>query len=242
LNENGNVAVAHLAKVLRLDVSKELDIIISDKRLTPILFEANDGTQYFPYEPVYAIGEVKSSFDPSKSQFLEFIQRIEQCKNLYREKVSPNYIGNGQSLGPPIVSNCKVSYRNPLFSFMIFASSEKFELRYIEEFYNNSYPNYLLPNIVVLLERGVIVNTQIDRSSAILKLGSANTHPEFNEERGFLSCAWSFLPFKHPGAELAFFTTFLNQHFQDSQLMPPDLTRYLDQLFAIEQSFVLKNW
>lgn len=46
----------------RLTSRPQMDVVIADNSGSPVLFMAENGTEYFPYEPVYAIGEVKSTY------------------------------------------------------------------------------------------------------------------------------------------------------------------------------------
>ena len=55
-----------------LHTSPQLDTIITDNAGSPVLFQAEDGSEYFPYEGVYAIGEVKSSYERSKQYIHKF--------------------------------------------------------------------------------------------------------------------------------------------------------------------------
>src|SRR5215510_12900431 len=61
----------------RLNFSSQLDVVIADNKGAPILFKAEDGTEYYPYESVYAIGEVKSTYYKSKKYIHEFSKSID---------------------------------------------------------------------------------------------------------------------------------------------------------------------
>lgn len=56
----------------QLHQSSQLDIIIANNAGAPILFQAENGSEYFPYESVYAIGEVKPSYDNSRQYIHAF--------------------------------------------------------------------------------------------------------------------------------------------------------------------------
>ena len=104
--------------------SPQLDVIVADNSATPVLFEAKNGTQYFPYEAVYLIGEVKTSYSKSQQYILAFADTCAKVKdNLHRALTPPNYIGNGISLGDGLNTNVKEPFRNPVFTFMFFADS-----------------------------------------------------------------------------------------------------------------------
>ena len=53
-----------------LNSSSDFDVIIADNANSPILFRTQKGNEYFPFESVYAIGEVKSSYYRTCLQFL----------------------------------------------------------------------------------------------------------------------------------------------------------------------------
>src|SRR2546423_9766552 len=68
--------------------SPQLDVIIADNNSTPILFTGATGTEYFPYESVYAIGEVKTSYDRSDKPIHAFTDELKQIKSaMKRESV-----------------------------------------------------------------------------------------------------------------------------------------------------------
>ena len=50
----------------KLITSPQLDVIIADSNGMPVLFEGENGVQYIPYESVYLVGEIKSSYIKSK--------------------------------------------------------------------------------------------------------------------------------------------------------------------------------
>jgi len=104
-----------------LNVSPQLDVIISDNTASPVLFEAEDGTKYFPFESVYAFGEVKTRYLSSKRYIENFCATYKNIKTqLVRQATPDNYLGNNVYLGEGITLLKKVPCRNPLFSFMLF--------------------------------------------------------------------------------------------------------------------------
>jgi len=56
-----------------LETSPQLDVIIVDNFGAPRLFEAKNGTEYFPYESVYAIGEIKTTYYKSQKCIHELL-------------------------------------------------------------------------------------------------------------------------------------------------------------------------
>lgn len=67
----------------QLNLSSQLDIIISDNRAAPILFRTENGTEYFPYESVYAFGEIKSTYDKSKKYIENLLMLYAQLKRIF---------------------------------------------------------------------------------------------------------------------------------------------------------------
>lgn len=83
-----------------LNVSPQFDVIIAGSSATQILYDGENGTQYFPYESVYAVGEIKSSYYKSSKYVQKYTSVVKQVlEDFYKEPVSGNYIGNGIELG-----------------------------------------------------------------------------------------------------------------------------------------------
>src|SRR5437660_4488629 len=55
-------------------VSPEVDAIVVDAMNSPSVFEADDGTEYVPFEGIYALGELKSTYYKSRSDIEKVIQ------------------------------------------------------------------------------------------------------------------------------------------------------------------------
>ena len=232
-----------------LTTSSQLDVIIADNFGMPTLFRTENGTEYFPYEAVYAIGEVKSSYDKSKKQLHNFVEVLKKLKSeLHREKTPVDYV-EGLSSGEGVEitsesSNPNYTYKNPLFSFVFFADGSKFnpEDKDIKQLYCSTPVTYL-PNIVCLLNKGVILNGEfLLRSKGYLSLGPPNVHPEFNKPGSVHN--WAFVPFgvdePSPGANLGFLMTVLSGHLRTCKLMHPDMLKYAGKLFTYGEGVVYK--
>ena len=117
-----NIIVGHGHIVdSQLNVSAQFDIIIVDASSTPILFDGKNGTEYFPYESVYAVGEVKSTYDKYKRQVDYFSNAVNKVKTgMSRADVPNTYIGHGIELGDMFKISKVSDIRNKLFSFMVF--------------------------------------------------------------------------------------------------------------------------
>ncbi len=76
----------------QLHVSPQLDVVIADNNGAPILFQAEDGSEYFPYEGVYAIGEVKTSYERSRRPIHTFTEQLTRIHaQLERKEPEPHY-------------------------------------------------------------------------------------------------------------------------------------------------------
>src|SRR4051794_7068998 len=56
---NGHIVDANL------NTSPQIDILVVDSHGTPVLMRSESGAEYVPYESVYALGEVKSTYKRS---------------------------------------------------------------------------------------------------------------------------------------------------------------------------------
>jgi hypothetical protein len=214
--------------------SQQFDVIIADNSRAPVLFQTEDETEYFPYESVYALGEVKSTYYKSKNYIQSFIDSLSQLRsNLHRDKVPPTYLQTG-GLGLdveflPMTDN---PFQNPLFSFMLVVDSGDFKLEDIVDVYSNTAVGNL-PNVLCFLDKGLVIYAKILISSE--KKGF-NPHviPEFVKEQDEKSY-WVFAPFgsgdSRIGAHLGFLYYLLLAHLGSSVLKPPNILSYLQQMF-----------
>jgi hypothetical protein len=210
-----------------IKTSPQLDVIIAEKDKSQILFTAENGTEYFPYESIYAIGEIKSTYYEGHIQ--EFSETIKQIKDgLRRNPVMPK----GFDLR---------SYVNPLHSFMFFVNSGAFELQKIVNFYENT-ENFYLPNTICFLDKGILLNCNAD--PYLRKLGDVNLDLEYKQGR---RNHWAFVPFgnekNRSAASLAYLIFSLNSQISAMRLSNPDLHKYFHSFFAHEKplAFALKD-
>jgi hypothetical protein len=143
-------------------VSPQLDAVITDNSV-PVLFRSLPGTEYFPYEAVYAIGEIKSSYYARKLPIEVFVKGLSKTLALHREQTPRHYVGNGLSLVDMKVDDER-PYKNPLFSFMLFVSANDLDTSQIAHLYSST-ANDSLPNVVCFLDRCVIVNVRTSSGS-----------------------------------------------------------------------------
>lgn len=230
------VGHGHIVDV-QLHQSPQLDVIIANNAGAPILFRAENGSEYFPYESVYVIGEVKSSYDSSKQYIHAFSDTL---RGIYAQ------LQRESSQAAAHFSFSHRFYRNPLFSFMFFADKGDFHVKQIRDLYQTR-PESELPNIVCILNKGLIVNT----ASHVWKNsrqkwepvkqgqpGSISLIPAHNDEyrkRQGIEFHWVLTEHgdndKSLAANLANFYYPLIQHLQHCQLVAPNLTEYMNHLF-----------
>lgn len=225
-----------------LHTSPQFDTIIADNAGTATLLQAENGTEYFPYEGIYAIGEVKSSYENSKRHIHTFADTLVSIHSqLHREVAMPE---------PPPYQQ---PYSNPLFSFMFFADAGDFRIEQVLDLYKTR-PASDLPNIVCILNKGVIVNTvnHVEENEQQnweplkeVKPGMISLIPAYNgnyQMRG-LQFHWVLMKQRDNDNSLAAnFATFyytLTQHLQNCQLTPPNLVKYLKSLFNAQTSTVI---
>lgn len=223
----------------RLNCSNEIDIVIADNLSTPILLKSANGAEYFIFESVYAIGEIKSSYYKSKDYISKFIDVVSDLKfrnKLQREKVSPDYLGNGISLGGGLSIDRTPSwpYMNPLFSFMLFVDSGDFEVEDIQKIYNERKP-IELPNIVCFLDKGLIVNFRGKaEGSKPISLNDIDLFPEFNDNTA--QNEWHLINISNSenviGANFAFLCLTLINHLNASLLKNTNVLPYLFNIFS----------
>ena len=218
-----------------LNVSPQYDVIIADNNSTPILFEAENGCQYFPYESVYALGEIKSTYRKQRSPIKNFASNVQKLKDvLKREPTPPNYIGNGITLGTGFTNNEKRPYTNPLFQFMIFFDSgDATRPALANEYCSNADEN--LPIISVFLDGKIIVKAELNEISGETEMGKIDLDPVRILSRRDLE--WMYVNYKDKSnsgsqAIVAFMLGIFN-HLNSCTLMDPPIREYLHKVLAV---------
>jgi hypothetical protein len=222
--------------------SPRLDVVIADGLGTPILHRSEDGTEYVPYESVYAIGEVRVSYLKAERPIQAFADTVRAVREkLTRPPAPPSGVGSGTEPGG-VTSGERRPYRNPLFSFMLFVSAGDFAHEQVADLFKSTPPR-LLPNVVCFLNRGVILNGRATtRDGGKHSLRAVNVHPEFNEALGITDGHWAEVrfgaPAGRPAASLAFLHFAIVSHLRSCVLLLPDLQPYLQALFNLETGVV----
>jgi len=209
-------------------VSRDLDVIVADSMDFPSLQENRDGREYFPFESVYAIGEVKSTYDKSKEPIHKFVESIRFAKqSLKRDPAPHNFVGTG--FGNGITLNGASNgpgrpYLNPLFTFMLFVNSGDFAKEDIEALFAET-PREFLPNAVCLLDKGVLLYHK--------NLSSAPNHyhavpiPEFENDT---DCVWALAPLAS-SESLAMLWTMICDFLTGTTLLRPHYLDYAKRVF-----------
>jgi len=194
-------------------ISNQQDVLIADSFYSRSLIKSLDGTEFYPYESVYATGEVKKTWSQSKLiAALGAIERIK--KDLQRKSVPPNHIESGSNFIQLNENITKNPSRNPLFSFTF---SIDFDTSYTPDkialIYNESSNKGGLPNLSVVLKRGIFVcisEEQINHGTLQIKL-----YPEFTD--GSEKCRWVFIKME-PHESFAYLIFMITQHLNDTIL------------------------
>jgi hypothetical protein len=206
--------------------SPQMDVVIADAANLPVLFKAENGTEYFPYEGVYAVGEIKSTYYNSKKYVDTFVSNVWKIRStLQRAEVPPNQVIPELRLSTNVDSR---PYRNPLFSFMLFVNSGDFNLDQLRPLYN-TLPAFDLPNILCFLDKGVLVNTKIiEETDGSMIAGDINITPGFGDWSG--NNRWNFLQFNSSAypSSLTMLYGILMAHLESSVLSKPNMLDYIN--------------
>ncbi|SDN67025.1 hypothetical protein SAMN04487957_101329 [Halomonas shengliensis] len=189
--------------------SPQFDIIISESLSSKSLFEAADGTEYIPYESVYAIGEIKSSFDKSKKPIESFSKSIEKLKtHLSRQK----------------------HVKHKILTFLVFVTTEHMDYDYLEATTKSiDRPHY--PSFMCFLDRGSFTYTRMSKSpqGSIIPLQyflSDSDIAPADEKHMWSIIHWGDSD-NRSGVNLMFLHLSIVQHLQTCPAGIPNLTAYM---------------
>ena len=212
-----------------LKVSPQLDVIIADSIKSPVLATLTDKTQHVFYETVYAIGEVKKSWydDSLLEKFSSTIKTIKT--ELERDDIGKDILECGDNqlkIKGEVTSNPR---RNMLFSFMLFAE-KSVSLKKITNTINVT-PNEFLPNVIVFIEGGVVVN--VNKSMLAQNKVEINLYPELvTKDDG----EWIFIGLDEENQRLTYLYLLLLEHLKQTIVATPDIQSYTKKLISIEPS------
>ena len=216
-----------------LKVSPQFDIIIADNDKSPILYKSKDNTDFFIYESIYCIGEVKKSWY-KKELLPNFISTISRMRNeLKRNKVDPKFVDIGGRGAVFNVPTTEYPQKNPLFYFLLFVQSE--ELKYSDltsSISSNHWQN--IPNIICFLDKGLVVN--INKKSFANGEIKINLYPEFLDETDTEENDWAFIRFRDKANVLAYLYILIVEHLNTTVLEVPHMLSYLKNMFNINKT------
>jgi len=190
-------------------VSPQLDVIIAEDLVSKSLFEAADGTEYVPYEAVYAVGEIKSTYYCSKKPIQAFSKSIHALRSEMTRQMG---------------------VQHPLLTFMVFTKANDFSVAALEALYRET-PLCDLPNFVCLLDLGVITYTKFlpnghgQPTPVSYHLASSSDAPVDEKDKWALN-KWGDESVRS-GTILMFLHLSLIQHLQQCGTAVPNLYPYL---------------
>lgn len=216
-----------------LKVSPQYDVIISENSKNPNLFTLADRSEMVYFETVYCFGEVKKSFY-SDDLVEAFSYNIKRTKlELQRENIDPKFIETGSSGFLVEQSLTMLPMRNPLLTFMIFVNSSNLNATKLGSFLAST-SNAELPNYIVLLDKGVIVN--VDENKLNQQRLKINLYPEFETENN----TWVLISFDEEQKTLIYQYMLLLEHLNNSILATPNLRAYTSKLFNLSLQNISK--
>lgn len=211
----------------KLALSPQVDAVVADAQRAPALLRNRDGSEHFPFESIYAVGEVKSSYETSKKPVHVFCDTLDCLKSdLEREPVS---IRSRRAFRP--------AFDNPLFSFMVFVDSGAYDWKKIKGLYEER-PVDRLPSVLCFMDRGLVTFSRFTETGEAHLDATPGHQPNFHTSAGwtFRSLAGSSRPL---GARLAMLFGLLMRHLSECVVEPPDLGRYLASTGLLQASHEL---
>lgn len=235
-----------------LNVSDQLDVIIADKLSAPPLYSAANGSEFVPFESVYAIGEVKATFE--LEHLKEFCRKIKKTSTqLKRDKVSGGqfqvaditidlYRGDADS-----TLNDDDAIQNPLFSFLLSVESRSgLSEEAIDNIYSTIKENWpYVPGVITILKKSSILSAMLISKDVDGVVCDPLTIPTFYKFRtsGDFDFKWLELrPNKRdaPALNLALILAQLARHIQQCSLGPPKLFQYLQHSMDIRNARIIE--
>lgn len=216
-----------------LNVSKQYDFMITEWVENKSILKTKDTTELFFYETVYSIGEVKATWNVASLK-----STIESIRNL-KSRLARNAINNKTiisasaeiQLASEVTNN---PIRNPIFSFG-FAIKEDKDFNKIQSIYTSGTNWADLPNIVVILNKGVFVllkEDNIEEGKVSLSL-----YPEFVEDKSKYN--WKFIENDNPGRNLAYLLFCIQEHLIKTVLEQPPYLMYSSSILEVDDDNIL---
>lgn len=222
------------------NVSPQLDCILRDRTHLPTLFTTNDGTEYTPFDSIYAIGEIKSTYYKSSKYIQSFSEKLKTIDNdMTRNLIENTAYGGikGSALMHHILQGSSQPYLNQLFTFMLFVDSGDATTDDITAIYRSTQDAYL-PDVAVFLNGCVVIKANIDGNNMQIYKYHRQAPP---------GASWKIIPAPKieggdaipEGKHLGYLYYCLINHIRESQLEGPDLTLYLRDLLVGSKAAVI---
>jgi hypothetical protein len=207
-----------------LKTSPQYDIIICENAKNPVLFELSDDSELVYFETVYCFAEVKRSFY-AKDLVDVFSENIRRTRlELKRENIAPTFMetsNTGFYIEEPLTS---LPLRNPLLAFIFFIETSTTTFEDIGKSLKN-IENENLPNFIVLLDTGIIVN--INRKLYENNKVKINLYPEYEKEDNL----WVLIDLGGENNVLTFQYMLVLEHLNNSIVSSPDIRNYTKNIF-----------
>lgn len=207
-----------------LKVSSQFDLIIAENSKNPVLFNLADKSELIYFEPVFAFAEVKRSFYNQKlvEDFSVNIKRFN--KELIRKEIPPNYIETGNSGIQVDDTLTNLPKRNPILKFQFFIDGDQLNLNNLGFFLSSTHSSNL-PNFIVFLNVGVVVN--INKKAYDSGKLRINLYPEFEIEENI----WVLLDLDNENNVLIYQYLLVIEHLNSTIVGTPEISAYTSQLF-----------
>ncbi len=217
----------------QLKISPQFDLIISENSKNPVLFNLADKSELIYYEPVFAYAEIKRSVYSNKL-FIDFSDNIKRMRSeMIREDLSPNLIDTGNAglmSENPLTTLPK---RNPILKFLFFINSSSLNFSWLVTYFKSQDVKNL-PNYIILLDSGVVVN--LNKKSFDEGRVRINIYPEYEKEENF----WALIDLDGDNNVLIYQYLLLLEHLNNTVVGTPEVLKYTHQLFNFSLSNIHK--
>lgn len=219
---------------MNMNVSPQFDIIIVDSNSVPILFDTENKTEYFPYESVYAIGEIKSTYYKNSRYVEKYIKSIQMLKREFvRENIDNSNFFPNFNFGDGIKISGGREVWNPLFTFMVYGSKNDYEWSDFRSQLDliNKENN---PNIFAFFDGSIITKAQVVKNkNGELELGSLELSPIKQLDKELNLVDLNLIDDNKSGHTLSILLLSLMKHLENTRLGDVPFERYV--------STILKN-
>lgn len=216
----------------KLRVSRQYDLVLTEGINFNSLLQTKDSTELFYYETVYAIGEIKKTWNAKN--LLTTVDSIRHLReSLVRNKIGNNTLISGSSLIQTPVPLTDYEYRNPIF---IFASAISFDKPHeLVSTLSNRENWAVLPNITMILSHGIYILVNLKN----LASGHLTFHlyPEFAKDDP--NYEWRFIKDTIPGKNLAYLIFALQEHLSNTVLEHPPFMEYSTSMLEVNDVDIL---